>query len=113
MPRVTDANEMYSVSCSCIVQVYFIGALFATQFWGYLADRYGRRRVRLQEHGCIHHVVLCSVILVSLLCALQALYLGNAVLAVFGILTALAPYYGWMLALRALTGFASGVAIVE
>lgn len=56
-------------------------------------------------------LVQCDIS-ISFMC-LQALYLGNAVLAVFGILTALAPYYGWMLALRALTGFASGVAIVE
>ena len=108
------------------MQVYFIGLLFATQFWGYVADRYGRRRVRsatqtLDTCGtyCVIHVriIYFSAILVLvatyLWYTLQALYLGNTLLAVFGSLTALAPYYGWILVLRALTAFASGVAIVQ
>lgn len=41
------------------------------------------------------------------------MYVGNALLAVFGILTALAPNYAWMLVLRVLTGSAASVAIVE
>lgn len=59
----------------------FIGMMLSSAFWGNVADKYGRKR---------------------------ALRLSAALLAYWGMLSAFAPTYTWLVLLRALVGFAIG-----
>lgn len=65
--------------------VVFLGMMFGSYLWGIISDRYGRR------FG----------------------YLATAIFTgVFGILSAMAPNYSWLLILRTLVGFGLGGAPV-
>ncbi|MYZ46373.1 MFS transporter [Propylenella binzhouense] len=61
--------------------LFFLGMLIGASLFGRLADRFGRRRV------------LIATVLID---------------AVFGLLSAVAPGFGWLLALRFLTGLGVG-----
>lgn len=61
--------------------VVFLGMMVSSTFWGNLSDRYGRK----------HALTLCAILL---------LY--------FGLLSAIAPSFTWILLLRGLVGFAIG-----
>ena len=64
-----------------LTTVVFLGMLLSSSIWGILADKYGRR----------------AVLVVSI-----------AFLFYFGVLSAAAPSFGWMLFLRYLVGFYIG-----
>ncbi|XP_022913065.1 synaptic vesicle 2-related protein [Onthophagus taurus] len=61
--------------------VVFLGMMLSSTFWGNLSDRYGRK----------HALTLCAVLLFY-----------------YGLLSALAPSFMWILLLRGLVGFAIG-----
>ncbi|XP_067015132.1 synaptic vesicle 2-related protein [Anabrus simplex] len=61
--------------------VVFLGMMLSSTFWGNLSDRYGRKQA----------LTLCAVLLFY-----------------YGLLSALAPNYLWLLFLRGLVGFAIG-----
>lgn len=61
--------------------VVFLGMMLSSTFWGNLSDRYGRK----------HALTLCAVLLFY-----------------FGLLSAIAPSFMWILLLRGLVGFAIG-----
>ena len=64
-----------------LTTVVFLGMLLSSSIWGILADKYGRRTV---------------------------LVLSISFLFYFGVLSAAAPSFGWMLFLRYLVGFYIG-----
>jgi MFS family permease len=71
-----------------LTSLFFLGILVGSQFWGFMGDRYGRKK---------------------------AIVLTNGLTSVFGILSSFSPYYGWLLVMRIFTGFSlsgSGVVIV-
>lgn len=59
----------------------FIGMMISSAFWGNLSDKYGRKR---------------------------SLRLAAVMLAYWGLLSAFAPTYNWIVLLRGLVGFAIG-----
>lgn len=61
--------------------VVFLGMMLSSTFWGNLSDRYGRK----------HALSLCAVLLFY-----------------YGLLSAIAPSFMWILLLRGLVGFAIG-----
>ncbi|KAI7813386.1 putative synaptic vesicle 2-related protein-like [Triplophysa rosa] len=64
-----------------ITAVVFIGMMVSSSLWGNISDKYGRK--------------VCLI-----LCMLWTLY--------YGLLSAFAPVYGWILVLRGLVGFGLG-----
>ncbi|XP_076140289.1 synaptic vesicle 2-related protein-like [Alosa pseudoharengus] len=64
-----------------ITSVVFIGMMLSSSLWGNISDKYGRR-------------------LGLILCMVWTLY--------YGLLSAFAPVYGWILVLRGLVGFGIG-----
>jgi len=73
--------ERTSAAASLFLSAAFAGMFVGALFWGVMADRVGRRRVLL-----------------------TTVALG----VVFGVATAFAPSFAWLVALRFLTGFAIG-----
>ncbi|KAF5303605.1 hypothetical protein FQA39_LY09852 [Lamprigera yunnana] len=61
--------------------VVFLGMMLSSTFWGNLSDRYGRK----------HALTLCAILLYY-----------------YGLLSAIAPSFMWLLLLRGLVGFAIG-----
>jgi hypothetical protein len=61
--------------------IVFLGMMLSSTFWGNLSDRYGRK----------HALTLCAVLLFY-----------------YGLLSAIAPSFMWILLLRGLVGFAIG-----
>lgn len=61
--------------------VVFLGMMLSSTFWGQLSDRYGRKPA----------LTLCGVLLF-----------------LYGLLSSVAPSFGWLLLLRGLVGFAIG-----
>ncbi|XP_055690873.1 synaptic vesicle 2-related protein [Lutzomyia longipalpis] len=61
--------------------IVFLGMMLSSTFWGQLSDRYGRKPA----------LTLCGVLLF-----------------LYGLLSAVAPSFGWLLLLRGLVGFAIG-----
>lgn len=61
--------------------IVFMGMMLSSTFWAQLSDRYGRK---------------------------PALTLGGILLFLYGLLSAVAPSFGWLLFLRGLVGFAIG-----
>ncbi|KAF2898789.1 hypothetical protein ILUMI_07383 [Ignelater luminosus] len=61
--------------------VVFLGMMLSSTFWGNLSDRYGRK----------HALSLCAILLFY-----------------YGLLSAMAPSFMWILLLRGLVGFAIG-----
>ncbi|XP_026475500.1 synaptic vesicle 2-related protein-like [Ctenocephalides felis] len=64
-----------------VTTVVFMGMMLSSTFWGHLSDRYGRKPA----------LTLCSVLLL-----------------LYGLLSAVAPSFLWLLLLRGLVGFAIG-----
>lgn len=61
--------------------IVFLGMMLSSTFWGNLSDRYGRK----------HALTLCAILLFY-----------------YGLLSAIAPSFMWVLLLRGLVGFAIG-----
>lgn len=61
--------------------IVFLGMMLSSTFWGQLSDRYGRKPA----------LTLCGILLF-----------------LYGLLSAVAPSFGWLLLLRGLVGFAIG-----
>lgn len=64
-----------------VTTVVFLGMMLSATFWGHLSDRYGRKPA----------LTLCGVLLF-----------------LYGLLSAVAPSFTWLLLLRGLVGFAIG-----
>uniref|UniRef100_A0A2M4AFE9 Putative synaptic vesicle transporter sv2 major facilitator superfamily n=2 Tax=Anopheles triannulatus TaxID=58253 RepID=A0A2M4AFE9_9DIPT len=64
-----------------VTTVVFLGMMLSSTFWGHLSDRYGRKPA----------LTLCGVLLF-----------------LYGLLSSVAPSFGWLLLLRGLVGFAIG-----
>ncbi|CAH3108089.1 unnamed protein product [Pocillopora meandrina] len=64
-----------------VTTVVFVGMMFGSSFWGWLADRYGRKTV-------------------IVICATWIFY--------FGFISSFSPHYYWIIALRCLVGFGIG-----
>uniref|UniRef100_A0A182SWY1 Major facilitator superfamily (MFS) profile domain-containing protein n=1 Tax=Anopheles maculatus TaxID=74869 RepID=A0A182SWY1_9DIPT len=62
-----------------VTTVVFLGMMLSSTFWGHLSDRYGRKPVG-----------------------------GYVLLFLYGLLSSVAPSFGWLLLLRGLVGFAIG-----
>lgn len=85
-----------------VTTVVFLGMMLSSTFWGKLSDRYGRKPV-------------CLLLIFNLKCRFQlnnspfqALSLCGVLLFLYGLLSAVAPSFGWLLLLRGLVGFAIG-----
>lgn len=64
-----------------VTTIVFLGMMLSSTFWGQLSDRYGRKPA----------LTLCGILLF-----------------LYGLLSAVAPSFGWLLLLRGLVGFAIG-----
>ncbi|XP_065106201.1 synaptic vesicle 2-related protein-like [Paramisgurnus dabryanus] len=80
-PQLRCDWRLSSWKVAFITAVVFIGMMVSSSLWGNISDKYGRK--------------VCLV-----LCMLWTLY--------FGLLSAFAPVYGWILFLRGLVGFGLG-----
>ena len=81
VPALTDEWNLNYLESSLIGSMVFVGMMFGAYFWGVVSDRFGRRLG----------------------------YMATAIFTgVFGVLSALAPSFYWMLLLRALVGFGLG-----
>uniref|UniRef100_A0A182JWA3 Major facilitator superfamily (MFS) profile domain-containing protein n=1 Tax=Anopheles christyi TaxID=43041 RepID=A0A182JWA3_9DIPT len=79
-----------------VTTVVFLGMMLSSTFWGHLSDRYGRKPVSNQ---CIRIIAISH---------LYALTLCGVLLFLYGLLSSVAPSFGWLLLLRGLVGFAIG-----
>lgn len=80
-PSIRCIWHLSSWKEALITTVVFIGMMFGSSVWGWLADNYGRKFV----------IVICS---------LWTFY--------FGLLSSFSPHYYWIIALRCLVGFGVG-----
>ncbi|XP_055055431.2 synaptic vesicle 2-related protein isoform X1 [Misgurnus anguillicaudatus] len=80
-PQLRCDWRLSSWKVAFLTAVVFIGMMVSSSLWGNISDKYGRK--------------VCLV-----LCMLWTLY--------FGLLSAFAPVYGWILFLRGLVGFGLG-----
>lgn len=64
-----------------VTTVVFVGMMFGSSFWGWLADSYGRKTI-------------------IVICAIWIFY--------FGFISSFSPHYYWIIALRCLVGFGIG-----
>ncbi|XP_056312918.1 synaptic vesicle 2-related protein [Danio aesculapii] len=80
-PQLHCEWRLLSWKKAFIAVVVFSGMMLSSTFWGNISDKYGRK--------------VCLT-----LCMLWTLY--------FGLLSAFAPVYGWMLVLQGLVGFGLG-----
>ncbi|XP_041916397.1 synaptic vesicle 2-related protein-like isoform X2 [Alosa sapidissima] len=80
-PQLHCEWRLPSWEVAFITSVVFIGMMLSSSLWGNISDKYGRR-------------------LGLILCMVWTLY--------YGLLSAFAPVYGWILVLRGLVGFGIG-----
>ena len=80
-PSSTPSLTLAEYQQATLTTVVFLGMLLSSSIWGILADKYGRRTVLLVSIGFLFY---------------------------FGVLSAAAPSFGWMLFLRYLVGFYIG-----
>ncbi|XP_067294853.1 synaptic vesicle 2-related protein isoform X2 [Pseudorasbora parva] len=80
-PQLRCEWRLSSWKVAFITAVVFIGMMLSSSLWGNISDKYGRK--------------VCLI-----LCMLWTLY--------YGLLSAFAPVYGWILVLRGLVGFGLG-----
>lgn len=84
LPGISREFALTPATAGLLVTSTFAGMLVGAWFWGVTADRVGRR---------------------------LGFQLTIAIFAVFGLASAFAPSLGWLIALRALTGFGLGGAL--
>lgn len=84
LPAIRQEFDLTAAQAGLVATTTFVGMLAGAWFWGTISDRIGRRR------GFVLTVLI---------------------FATFGLLSALAPNLGWLLVLRALTGFGLGGAL--
>ncbi len=82
----------------------FCGMMLSSTIWGNITDTYGRKTVATEKH-C--EKIICAV---EKTCALlfQGLLVCVAMTFYFGVLSAAAPTFFWLLVLRGLVGFGIG-----
>ncbi|XP_051521539.1 synaptic vesicle 2-related protein-like [Myxocyprinus asiaticus] len=80
-PQLRCEWRLPSWKVAFITAVVFIGMMLSSSLWGNISDKYGRK--------------VCLI-----LCMVWTLY--------YGLLSAFAPVYGWILVLRGLVGFGLG-----
>lgn len=81
LPAIGQEWGLTAAQKGLLATAIFLGMLAGAWLWGYLSDRIGRKA------GFISTVAIDSI---------------------FGLLSAFAPTFGWLVALRALTGFGVG-----
>jgi len=84
LPQIVIDFDLSTFESAVAVAATFVGMLVGAWFWGTTADRIGRRK---------------------------GFQITIGVFAVFGLLSAFAPSFYWLLVLRALTGFGLGGAV--
>lgn len=83
-------------------QSVFLATAIGSPIWGIFCDKYGRRIVSVPL--VLFHVDFLRVLTFEL-CGKQGLILSSSCLLYFGLLSALAPVYSWLIFLRFLVGF--------
>lgn len=93
-------------------QVVFVGMGISSPVWGNVSDRYGRKVVSsLISVFFIYDMVIFihfTHVKCSCFCDKQGLTICMCWSLFYGLLSAFAPVYGWLLVLRGLVGFGIG-----